>query len=72
MKVIVKVPGFYAGAWFEAGEAEMHEKIAKRFLPPYGDQLAVVDVAKQEEKPAPKTSEPKPVEPRSGDTKKLR
>ncbi|WP_157043666.1 hypothetical protein [Nitrobacter hamburgensis] len=42
MKVIVKVSGFYAGTWHEAGsrEVEMADRVAKPFLPPYGDQLA--------------------------------
>lgn len=69
MKVIVKVPGFFAGTWYKAGEAEMHEKIAKRFLPPHGDQLEVVEVVKQDEKPEPK-AEGKPAD--KADTKKLR
>lgn len=42
MKVIVKVAGFYAGVWRNQGEeVEMIDKVAKPFLPPYGDQLAV-------------------------------
>jgi hypothetical protein len=63
MKVIVKVSGFYAGIWHEAGsrEVEMADRIAKPFLPPYGDQLAVVPPAPSRlvEKPAEKTSEKK-------------
>lgn len=43
MKVIVKVSGFYAGTWYDASqkEVEMLDRVAKPFLPPYGEQLAV-------------------------------
>ncbi len=53
MKVIVKVSGFYAGDWFEAGpkHIEMNEKVARQFLPPRGDQLADPATAKQKQKP---------------------
>jgi hypothetical protein len=42
MKVIVKTSGFYGGTWYDAKTApvEMPDRIAKPFLPPYGDQLA--------------------------------
>jgi hypothetical protein len=64
MKVIVKVSGFYAGTWHEAGprEVEMADRIAKPFLPPYGDQLAVAPAKAAEkplDKPAEKASEKK-------------
>lgn len=43
MKVIVKESGFYGGTWYKAGTSpvEMPEPVARQFLPPYGDQLAV-------------------------------
>jgi hypothetical protein len=43
MKVVVKESGFYGGTWYDAGPAavEMHEKVARPFLPPYGAQLAL-------------------------------
>lgn len=43
MKVIVNEEGFYAGNFHKAGskEVEMHEKVAKPFLPPYGNQLSL-------------------------------
>lgn len=43
MKVIVKVSGFYGGTWYEAKTTpvEIPDRIAKPFLPPYGDQLAL-------------------------------
>ena len=58
MKVIVKQSGFYAGTWREAaaGEVEMADRIAKPFLPPYGDQLALPPAPS---KPAEKASEKK-------------
>lgn len=42
MKVIVNTAGFYGGTWYEAGpaEREIPDKVAKPFLPPYGDQLS--------------------------------
>lgn len=51
MKVIVKESGFYGGIWYEARSTpiEMPDRIAKPFLPPYGDQLGVPAAA-----PAPK------------------
>ena len=54
MKVIVKVPGFYAGTWYKAGEVEMPDRVARAFLPPYGDQLAVAEPAAPASTPAPK------------------
>ena len=63
MKVIVRVSGFYAGTWHEAGprEVEMADRVARPFLPPYGDQLAVVPPApsRPAEKPSEKASEKK-------------
>lgn len=43
MKVVVKTSGFYAGTWHEATpkEIDMADAIAKQFLPPHGDQLAL-------------------------------
>lgn len=43
MKVLVKVSGFYGGTWHEAGPKpqDMADAVAKQFLPPYGDQLAL-------------------------------
>jgi hypothetical protein len=43
MKVIVKEKGFYAGTWYDAGKkvVEIPDKIARQFLPPRGDQLAL-------------------------------
>ena len=44
MKVVVNETGFYAGTHHKAGaEVEMHEKVAKPFLPPYGTQLSVAE-----------------------------
>lgn len=53
MKVIVNETGFYAGTYYEAGPAEidLHEKVAKQFLPPRGHQLSIPTV-KSVEKPA--------------------
>ncbi|WP_041358047.1 hypothetical protein [Nitrobacter hamburgensis] len=62
MKVIVKISGFYAGTWHDAGprEVEMADRVAKPFLPPYGDQLARAPAAsKPVEKPAVKPNEKK-------------
>ena len=54
MKVIVNVSGFYGGTWFEAGEMQqdMKDAVAKQFLPPHGDQLALPKVEAPAEKPA--------------------
>jgi len=54
MKVIVNESGFYAGIWRKAGsaEVEMHEKVAKPFLPPFGTQLSLPTVTA---KPVAKT-----------------
>jgi hypothetical protein len=56
MKVIVNESGFYAGTWHNAGpaEIEMHDKIAKPFLPPRGHQLSLPPAlsAKAAAKPA--------------------
>lgn len=43
MQVIVKTSGFYGGTWYEATpvSVEMPERVAKPFLQPYGDQLAL-------------------------------
>lgn len=43
MKVIVNVSGFYGGTWFVEGRTpqEMPDAVARQFLPPRGDQLAV-------------------------------
>jgi hypothetical protein len=43
MKVIVKESGFYGGTWYDAKAVPvtMPDKVAKRFLPPFGDQLAL-------------------------------
>lgn len=59
MKVIVKESGFYAGTWYEAGPraVEMNDRVARAFLPPHGDQLAVAapePVAKPVAKPTGK------------------
>ncbi len=53
MKVIVNVSGFYGGTWHEASKApqEMPDAVAKQFLPPHGDQLAIP----AEPKPAPRS-----------------
>jgi hypothetical protein len=60
MKVIVKVPGFYGGTWFEAGHKpqEMPDGIAKAFLPPYGDTIDLPATAAQQpiEKPATRSN----------------
>jgi hypothetical protein len=49
MKVIVRTSGFYGGTWYEAGATpvDMPYKIAKQFLPPYGDQLVAHVAAAQ-------------------------
>ena len=54
MNVIVRTAGFYAGTWFDAGDkpVQMPDKVAKAFLPPFGDQLAV----HVEKKAAPATN----------------
>jgi len=54
MKVIVNVSGFYGGTWFEAGEQPQNIKdaVAKQFLPPHGDQLALPKAVVPAEKPA--------------------
>ena len=43
MKVIVKESGFYAGTWYDASNVpvEMHDRVARQFLPPHGHQLDV-------------------------------
>lgn len=42
MKVVVNETGFYAGNYHKAGaEVELHDKVAKPFLPPYGTQLSL-------------------------------
>lgn len=47
MKVTVNVTGFYAGNYHKSGaEIELHDKVAKQFLPPYGSQLSVAPNAK--------------------------
>ena len=52
MKVVVNETGFYAGTHHKAGaEVEMHEKVAKPFLPPYGTQLSVAEAVKPAAKP---------------------
>lgn len=53
MNVLVKVSGFYGGTWYDAGSKEqlMPDAVAKPFLPPYGDQLAL---PKADEKPSKK------------------
>jgi hypothetical protein len=53
MKVLVKISGFYGGTWHEAGDkpVEIADAIAKPFMAPYGDQLAV-PVKKTADKPA--------------------
>lgn len=57
MKVIVNVSGFYGGTWFEASREaqQMADAVAKQFLPPHGDQLALPKA----EKAAPKADEKK-------------
>lgn len=56
MRVIVNESGFFGGTWHDAGpaEIEIHEKIAKPFLPPLGHQLSLppVKAAKASEKAA--------------------
>ena len=54
MKVIVNVSGFYGGTWFEADEKpqDMKDAVAKQFLLPHGDQLALPKVEVSAEKPA--------------------
>ncbi len=54
MKVIVNVSGFYGGTWHEAGDQpqDMKDAVAKQFLPPHGDQLALPKVEAPVEKPA--------------------
>jgi hypothetical protein len=56
MKVIVKESGFYGGTWYNAadGAVEMHDRVARQFLPPHGHQLAVApaDEVKPAAKPA--------------------
>lgn len=58
MKVIVKESGFYAGTWYEAGPraVEMNDRVARAFLPPHGDQLAVAPVPEPVAKPVNKPS----------------
>lgn len=58
MKVIVKETGFYAGTWYEAGpiSVEMNDRVARAFLPPHGDQLALAPVAEAVAKPIDKPS----------------
>jgi len=59
MKVIVKTSGFYGGTWYEAKQApiEMPDRIAKPFLPPYGDQLALSVAPPPAPAPAPKVTD---------------
>jgi hypothetical protein len=56
MKVIVNVSGFYGGTWYDAkADAQViPDAVAKAFLPPYGDQLAVPVIVPpaDEQKPA--------------------
>ncbi len=42
MNVIVNTAGFFGGTWYESGpeEREIPDKVAKPFLPPYGNQLS--------------------------------
>ena len=57
MKVVVNETGFYAGTYYKAGaEVELHDKVAKPFLPPYGTQLSVAktESAKPPAKPGSK------------------
>ncbi|MGE3784736.1 MAG: hypothetical protein AB7H71_18585 [Alphaproteobacteria bacterium] len=57
MKVIVKVSGFYGGTWHDAADQpqDMPDAVARQFLPPHGDQLALPakSEASPAEKPAP-------------------
>lgn len=66
MKVIVNESGFYAGTWRKAGaaEVEMHEKVAKPFLPPFGTQLSLPKAAAA--KPAVKAADNKAAESKAG------
>lgn len=55
MQVIVNVSGFYGGTWFKEScdPQEMTDAVAKQFLPPHGDQLALPKKAETPvEKPA--------------------
>lgn len=63
MKVIVKVSGFYGGTWYEASRSPvlMPDAVAKPFLPPYGDQLAVPAAALPAAKPADKADDKRDV-----------
>jgi hypothetical protein len=53
MKVIVNSSGFYGGTWYEAkGQAQdMPETVARAFLPPHGDQLALPKAERSAVKP---------------------
>lgn len=54
MRVIVNETGFYAGTHYKAGaEIDLHEKVAKPFLPPLGHQLSLAPdaAAKPADKP---------------------
>lgn len=48
MEVIVNSSGFFGGNWFEASKQPqyMPDAVARAFLPPYGDQLALPKVEK--------------------------
>lgn len=48
MKVIVNVAGFYGGSWFNEHKEpqEMAKAVARQFLPPHGDQLALPKAAR--------------------------
>lgn len=48
MKVIVNTAGFYGGTWYESDpeEREIPDKVAKPFLPPYGNQLSTPSTKK--------------------------
>lgn len=68
MQVIVKESGFYGGTWHDAKPhaVEMHEKIAKQFLPPHGHQLALPAAEPVAAKPAAKSASKTVGEPAAG------
>lgn len=55
MKVIVTVAGFYGGTWYKENREtaqDMPEAVARQFLPPRGDQLALPVAPAAKAKPA--------------------
>jgi hypothetical protein len=62
MKVIVNVSGFYGGTWYdeENDPQDMPDAIAKAFLPPHGDQLALPPARKAAPAVAVPADEKKP------------